>query len=925
MKKNRNIIGRILLTFLLLMVLSNKIWAADETFITGSYIIDMGQATQNVAKGLKPYGLVYTLIKDHSVPVRWSINPAKVKDGRDFTYNGKDYKGGTFIIPAEYVNAAVLAKINTWKTKGVIVDGPTTSSFVAPVYSELTSWPRAVLDDENGDKIVDDYYISAEIPAASYVLKGNPTMLTGCDDVYVLPHADPDEWIASWKTALDNYLKNNQGYLWSACHAVSALEAPTSAGGSGLPFLSSTGLVMYDKHNDGNGTYTYNPAYDADPIMQFMGKLDAATQDGSEQIYIPIKTTGSWRPTTKVAVYQPTHSQANPNQAAVLVYGHAYGNSNYGMVMYEAGHDHLKKTDPANIAAVRAYFNFILMAGVQRQINITTNIPPTIASGSTISLNATTTNGTGPFTYQWSSTAGGTFTNPTSGITNFIAPSVSVPTSTVIKVFISDNCSRFSYHSEVVILTPLAAPTAMDDMAETDMNVPVNINVLENDVAGTAALNPASVTFVAGTLPNPTTQGTFTVNPTSGLVTFTPVNGFVGNVTVNYQVCDLNALCDVATIGVVVNLVAGPTANDDSKTGLVNTPIEVNILENDVQGAAAINPASISFVGTPPNPTTQGTFSVNPTGIVTFTPVTGFYGPVTIDYEVCDLNNLCDIATISVNVIVGISNLYPALGPGTLAFEDLWPSKGDYDFNDLVIDYQFEIISNNNNNIEQVIGTFVIKAIGATLHNGFGFQLSDEIDPDDLTVTGYQITGNSVALNSNGTEAGQSKPTIIVYDDSYKHLIHPGVGLGVNTTQDAPYVTPVTITVIIDFTPNTYSYNVLDISNFNPFIFINQVRSIEVHLPNYPPTDLADTELFGTFQDDSNPTAGRYYLTENNLPWAINIYERFDYPIEKQEIIGAHLKFADWATSGGNLYNDWYKDLPGYRNNSLIYQVPGKK
>lgn len=27
---------------------------------------------------------------------------------------------------------------------------------------------------------------------------------------------------------------------------------------------------------------------------------------------------------------------------------------------------------------------------------------------------------------------------------------------------------------------------------------------------------------------------------------------------------------------------------------------------------------------------------------------------------------------------------------GTLAFKDLWPSKGDYDFNDLVVDYTYK-------------------------------------------------------------------------------------------------------------------------------------------------------------------------------------------------------------------------------------------
>ncbi len=227
--------------------------------------------------------------------------------------------------------------LDYWENnKGVIVDGPIPVSFTAPIYKELTSWPRAVLDDQN-DQLVTPYYSNAGVPNSSYQLAGNPTNLTGCNDVYVLPHADPHQWAQSWKTALINFVKNDQGYLWSGCHAVSAIEGMVT----GANFLSENGLQPWGPgpqgHSNGTPPYTYNPAYDGDPIMQFMGKIDNATRNGSEQIYMPEKGD-NWRSTTKVAAYQPNHADADPNEAAVLVYGHAFGNPNYGMVMYEAGH-----------------------------------------------------------------------------------------------------------------------------------------------------------------------------------------------------------------------------------------------------------------------------------------------------------------------------------------------------------------------------------------------------------------------------------------------------------------------------------------------------------------------------------------------------------------------------------------------------------
>jgi LruC domain-containing protein/uncharacterized repeat protein (TIGR01451 family) len=281
-------------------------------------------------------------------------------------------------------------------------------------------------------------------------------------------------------------------------------------------------------------------------------------------------------------------------------------------------------------------------------------------------------------------------------------------------------------------------------------------------------------------------------------------------------------------------------------------------------------------------------------------------------------------STVSVNVTetVPVINNFPATGFGTLAFEDLWPGKGDYDFNDLVLDYKFEITTNSSNYINEVVGTFVIKAFGAGLENGFGFQLSDNIDQTAISVSGSHITGSYITFAGNGVEDGQSKPTIIVFDNAYNEMTPPGGSIGVNTTPGATYITPVTIVITITFPMGTYTSADLDIANFNPFLIVNQNRGVEVHLPNYQPTDLVDESLFGTANDDSDPTSEKYYKTENNLPWVVNIYESFDYPVEKANITATHLKFVDWATSGGNSFADWYKDLSGYRNSGNIYVVP---
>lgn len=266
------------------------------------------------------------------------------------------------------------------------------------------------------------------------------------------------------------------------------------------------------------------------------------------------------------------------------------------------------------------------------------------------------------------------------------------------------------------------------------------------------------------------------------------------------------------------------------------------------------------------------------------------------------------------------NNWYPGeTGYSSLAFEDLWPGKGDYDFNDLVISYRFNQITNAQNKVVQVKATLVTEAMGASLHNAFAFQMG--VAPDLIaSVTGYDLRRNVVTLLANGTEAGQSKAVIVAYDDAYDRIPPPGIGVGSNTGKGAPYVTPDTMNLTINFIAGGASVSQTGTPPYNPFIILNGNRNREVHLPDYPPTDLVDGADFGTYDDDSQPVDNRYYKTKSNLPWAIHISQKFSYVYERQAINTGYLKFNPWAESSGASYPDWYSNTSsGYRDVSKIY------
>ncbi len=264
------------------------------------------------------------------------------------------------------------------------------------------------------------------------------------------------------------------------------------------------------------------------------------------------------------------------------------------------------------------------------------------------------------------------------------------------------------------------------------------------------------------------------------------------------------------------------------------------------------------------------------------------------------------------------NTLIPGKSEGTLMFEDYWPRSGDYDFNDLVLGYRYTIVTNANNNVVELKGQVMIRAIGANYQNGFGIQL-DNLSPDLITsVTGVNTKSPSwLKENANGTEAEQTYANIIVIDNASRIVPKPAGNQFVNALPGELVLKPETINFVISFAADKVSIDQIAI---NPYLIINQNRSSEVHLADKAPTDKVDTKQFGTQDDDSKVDANRFYKDKNNLPWALDLPAFIPYSIEAKNITGAYLWLTKWAASSGKVYTDWYLDLPGYRDASVIFQ-----
>lgn len=265
-------------------------------------------------------------------------------------------------------------------------------------------------------------------------------------------------------------------------------------------------------------------------------------------------------------------------------------------------------------------------------------------------------------------------------------------------------------------------------------------------------------------------------------------------------------------------------------------------------------------------------------------------------------------------------NWYPAASYGTLMFEDLWPATGDYDFNDLVIDYRYNLVTNASNKVVEMKSKFVTRAIGASFHNGFAFQLNSLVPSKVTAISGTRNFGaNWISNASNGCDNGQTYANIIVYDDAQQVLTSPG-GSGTNVILSNPYVAPDTTSVTVTFTSTSGQMINLGDVIFNPYIIVDQTRGKEVHLPDYVPSTKASSSYFGVDQDNTIPASNRYYKTVNNLPWALNVTSSILYMHTINDFVTGYLHFAEWAQSSGATYTDWYSNTAsGYRDNTKLY------
>lgn len=343
-----------------------------------------------------------------------------------------------------------------------------------------------------------------------------------------------------------------------------------------------------------------------------------------------------------------------------------------------------------------------------------------------------------------------------------------------------------------------STPVALDDSATVAEDGTTETAVLAND----QELLDGNMIV---TLLQPPLSGVAVINA-NNTISYTPDADFFGDDSYTYQVRDADGDTDTALVSVTINAVNdqpiavgdGASLNEDSG------PIGVDVLVNDVLGNNPLvgdQPVSISIQSGPSN----GNAAVVGEQI-RYTPNPNFSGLDTIVYQLSDVDNDQDTATVTITVI--------ALEDAPTANDDTASTNEDTatDINVLLNDVDpdgnqtLEIISLDNafNGSAQTIGNLVRFTPDPNVNGpgGFSYTITDGTSFSTANVT-VNIGPVNDAPSAADDTAGTNEDTLIEIAVLTGDTDIDGGALSVTATSNVLNGTTAIVGNLVRFTPTT--------------------------------------------------------------------------------------------------------------------------
>lgn len=247
---------------------------------------------------------------------------------------------------------------------------------------------------------------------------------------------------------------------------------------------------------------------------------------------------------------------------------------------------------------------------------------------------------------------------------------------------------------------------------------------------------------------------------------------------------------------------------------------------------------------------------------------------------------------------------YPSkTGKGTLMFEDLYPAKGDYDFNDFVAGYN---ISAHYSLLSVTTGftmKFQIRAIGSSLALRPAIRLKN-FKTKNIKEAKVRFSTTREGITMELLNRGDNEDAIFVIN-GIESLCSGGYynTLEQNIDKEMPVVTCEITRIapfsIFDDIATDYRLLAENLPKYFDFFIQKKDNKDEIHFYGFNPTGMG------------NQSTDTEFKTEDNLVWAIGVPQEINHPAEKEDILNVYPKFKKWVLSRGTINPDWYKHPEG--------------
>jgi LruC domain-containing protein len=235
-----------------------------------------------------------------------------------------------------------------------------------------------------------------------------------------------------------------------------------------------------------------------------------------------------------------------------------------------------------------------------------------------------------------------------------------------------------------------------------------------------------------------------------------------------------------------------------------------------------------------------------------------------------------------------------------VGFEDLYPNKGDYDFNDLVMAYRVAIGLNKNKEVVKLKGISYIIAKGAAYSHDFRLkiQVPNAVGTKIITMEYPYNENNQPVKASVKTESNFNSVLDFSLFTDTRSIVNTINGLTAN--QKTYFNTLVNgantrVSPRVQFEANFTTripFSNMEIGPFDPFIIVRN-NNFDIHL-------IGKNPIAGSISPNAS------FKDENNFPFAMLLPETWRFPYEKFSLLNAYSKFYSFVTSGGTQNKNWY-------------------